>query len=88
MENSYDYLVCSDCLMAIVYDDYTGLDYSLEPKAANRRMREIKQSITDLGPLAPVDYTEEFNTSPCDCCGCHLAGERHGVAEIKIGVRA
>ena len=84
---NYDYLVCTDCLLAIANDDYTGLDYfSHSPAAAAEREREIRAGIAALaadGNLTPADYSEDFSRTPCECCSEDLHGERHGINLIR-----
>lgn len=77
-------VVCSDCIQAIANDDYTGLDYYDEPKAAERREKEIRAGLAALGPnVVTSGEFEEFSSDECDCCGTHLAGERHGIAVLE-----
>ena len=72
--------VCTDCIMAIANDDYTGLDYYYD-EAAERRMQNIKEGIASFLPnyLVAGDDSDEFSRYDCDCCGEGLAGARHQV---------
>ena len=74
--DNYDY-VCVDCLMAIVNDDYTGID-------DEQRYQEVKQGVERFGNHAYIDgHDDEFNVNPCACCGTPLAGQRFAMEEIK-----
>jgi len=84
-------MVCEDCLQAIAYDDYSGLDLRSE-EYSERRMPEIQHGIWDLvfptgddntppRHLAVGDMRDDFSTSACGCCSDRHAGERH---EINI----
>lgn len=82
-----DFMVCEDCLHAIAYDDYTGLDYHYDEKEAYKRMREIKNGIHDAkGSISRGDSEKDvdFSRAPCECCGSGLAGGRfHCVMLVK-----
>lgn len=82
MQVTAEYMVCTDCLMAIANDDYSGLDYHYSPIEAKQRRREIRAGMKRLGWLSPDDRHEEFSSDSCDCCGNHLHGERHGVVSL------
>lgn len=81
-----EYKVCTDCIMAIANDDYTGLDYHYDEDEANQRMDEINQGMKALGPNIVCMNVEpdSFDVSPCDCCSSKLAGERHYIADIGV----
>ena len=75
-----DFMVCTDCLMAIANDDYSGLDYHYSAAEAGQRMADIKTGMDSAGGYiccGDSDRDEEFSTRDCDCCGCYLAGSRH-----------
>ena len=78
------YKVCDDCIMAIANDDYSGLDYYLSEDESLQRMEQIKQGMAALGQniVCMNDEPDEFSVVSCDCCGDHLAGRRHYVADI------
>ena len=74
-----DFMVCTDCLMAIANDDYTGLDYYYSPGHAEQRKAEIISGIESAGgyiSCGDSDRDEEFSSRSCDCCGYRLAGSR------------
>jgi hypothetical protein len=73
-----DLLLCIDCTMAAVNDDYTGLDYHYNEQEAEIRQREIVAGLERLGPHLCMDSKEdeEFSTRPCACCGSRLHGRR------------
>jgi hypothetical protein len=75
-----DFLVCTDCLMAIANGDTSGLDYYYSADEATRRLDEIHAGMAAAGgDIVPgeTDRDEEFSRRDCDCCGCGLAGSRH-----------
>lgn len=75
-----NFMVCSDCLQAIVNDDYTGLDYSYNEKDAEERMAAIRSGIRDAGGYIARGESEKdkaFSSRACDCCSTTLAGSRH-----------
>ena len=78
-------LVCVDCTQAIANDDYTGLDYYYDEKESAKREKAIRRGIAELGGYASInsDIHEEFSSSPCECCGSHLAGERFGATILE-----
>ena len=81
-----NFMVCTDCLMAIANDDYTGLDYSYNQQEAFQRMTQIKYGIESTeGHICVGDYDkdEEFSRQDCECCGTHLAGTRHHCVVLK-----
>ena len=79
---STEIMVCNDCLQAIANDDYTGLDYYLEPAEAEQRMHHIQQRLSELGEVVVGDYyinpqaEDIFSTQPCECCHSDLHGLR------------
>ena len=83
------YKVCDDCIMAIANDDYSGLDYHYDEEEANERMERIQQGMKGLGSntVCMDDEPDEFSVISCDCCGDHLAGRRHYVADISEDIK-
>lgn len=79
-----NYKVCDDCIMAIVNNDFTGLDYYSEEESW-QRMEEIEQGMEELGPniVFMDEESDNFCVSSCDCCKTQLAGKRHHVADIS-----
>jgi hypothetical protein len=84
-----DLWLCDDCLLAAANGDFTGLDYHYQGKEADRRLKAIKEGLKNLGPHLVSDFDsesgegiEEFSRSECDCCGQHLAGQRHRLAVL------
>jgi hypothetical protein len=72
--------VCTDCILAIVNDDYIGLDYHYDAQEAAQRRNEIAAGILRLSSLGSIITTgeeDEFSTHHCDCCLSKLAGSRH-----------
>ena len=72
-------VLCADCTMAAVNDDYTGLDYHYTEKESAIRYEEITAGLIKLGPGLCYDGTredDEFSHRQCDCCGTRLAGRR------------
>ena len=84
------YKVCDDCIMAIANDDYSGLDYSYDEEESLQRMEYIQQGIRELGPniVCMDEQPDEFSSISCDCCGDHLAGRRHYIADISEDIKA
>ena len=75
-----EYMVCTDCLLAIANGDTSGLDFHYPPSDATRRMDEIHTGMAAAGGsivCGDSERDEEFSTRDCDCCGCGLAGSRH-----------
>lgn len=76
-----DFMVCTDCVMAIVHDDYSGLNYYCDSEeSVQRRTADIQAGMRAAGgSIVPGerDWDEEFSTRDCDCCGESLAGSRH-----------
>lgn len=80
--------VCDDCLLALMNDDYTGVDYyATDEQEAGERIKDIKAGIRYLLAeyTTPPDILQEldarfenmkFSRLPCDCCGDNLPGER------------
>jgi len=80
MEITEKVWLCEDCLFPAVYGDFSGLDYYYTPESAAIRMSEIEAGLERLsvsGVLIIGEDENEFSTSPCECCGCNLAGKRH-----------
>jgi hypothetical protein len=80
-------MLCADCLMAAVNDDYSPLDYSLNAEDAEARAETIREGLRALGPHLVPDYDSEthegiadFMWSACDCCRTRLGGSRHRFA--------
>jgi len=72
-----EYWVCSDCYIAAVNDDYSGLDYHLSPIDAEQKIKEIQAGLARLGWLSPTGNDDDFADCPCDCCRDRLHGPRH-----------
>jgi len=74
-----NFMVCGDCLQAIVNDDYTGLDYHYTAEEVEQRIKAIQDGIKAVkGHIVCGDEEPEtFSIRPCECCGCGLAGERY-----------
>lgn len=84
-----DLWLCTDCLMAAVNDDYSGLDYYYKEPEATERMNKIKAGLHRLGPHLVCDVNpetwdgvDEFRRGPCSCCGSPLAGTMHRFAVL------
>jgi hypothetical protein len=78
-----DLWLCGDCTQAAVNDDYTGLDYYLQPEDAAHRQAQIEAGLAKLGPhLISANGCEEFSTRRCDCCGTNLHGHRDEFAVL------
>ncbi len=79
--------VCEDCLMPIMYGDFTGLDYYYSPEEADARADEIEAGmdrLSERGALVNSDlHGAEFSKFPCQCCGSKLHGRRHAIAIIN-----
>lgn len=74
------FMVCSDCLYAIVFDDLSPLLQFYSEDEASRREVEIRSGLQRAGgrvELGDADRQEDFSWSPCDCCGSTLGGARH-----------
>lgn len=54
-----DLWLCTDCLMAAVNDDYSGLDYYYKEPEATERMNKIKAGLHRLGPHLVCDVNPE-----------------------------
>ena len=78
--------LCTDCTMAAVNDDYTGLDYHYTEQESAIRFEEITAGLVELGSGLCYDSTredDEFSHRQCDCCNTRLAGRR--VPFVVIG---
>ena len=82
-----DLWLCGDCTMAAVNGDYSGLDYYYSPEESAAREKEIRESLSQMGPNLVSDSDgetgighDEFSRKPCDCCGIRLAGARERFA--------
>jgi len=79
------FLVCADCIQAIVNDDYTGLDYYYNEAEATEREKTIREGIKKVdGHIVcnnenPITFTHLI----CECCGNRLAGERFICSVLK-----
>tara|TARA_R100000808_G_scaffold2788_1_gene10457 strand:+ start:138 stop:419 length:282 start_codon:yes stop_codon:yes gene_type:complete len=86
METSGEYSVCVDCYTIQGTGDATGLDYTYGP-ASEKRLQAIENGFKELtkngGHLTTGEDLDEFAKSPCECCGCILAGSRHTLLVIK-----
>jgi len=87
MEISGEYSVCADCFIIEATGDASGLDYYYKPKESEKRLQAIESGFKELtkegGHLATGEILAEFAKSPCECCGTHLAGSRHGLLVLK-----
>lgn len=75
-----EYMVCGDCLMPIVYDDFSSLDFHYKGMAVDQRRAEITYGMSEAGGHIMCGDSEkdlEYSTRACDCCGSPLAGSRH-----------
>jgi hypothetical protein len=84
-----DLWFCTDCLMAAVNDDFTGLDYYYGADA-DARERKIRAGLGFWGAHLVPDFDSEtgegileFSKVTCDCCDSPLAGTRHRFAVLK-----
>ena len=71
--------LCTDCTMAAVNDDYSGLDYHYTEEESATRYEEITDGLKKLGIGLCYDSSQEddeFSHRTCDCCGTRLAGRR------------
>ena len=64
--------LCSDCCVAAVNDDYSGLDYYLSEAAATRRMDLIQRELAKLPGLVP-DFSDGLQYECLDCGFTHDA---------------
>lgn len=69
--------VCEDCLMPMVYGDFSGLDYYYSGAECDEREAAVRAGMDRLSGAVMVDGEQEFSTSPCDCCTSTLHGKRH-----------
>ncbi len=75
--------VCPDCWSWLINGDATGLDHHYRGHEADVRLVQIQEGEADLmrtyGSLhmGCALWDDEFSSTPCDCCGSRLAGERH-----------
>lgn len=75
-----EHWLCDDCLMVACNGDTSGIK-------SEERTREVEDGVASLGPHLSANFDadsgdgiEEFDRSPCDACGTHLAGSRHRFA--------
>ena len=75
----YEIEVCDDCLMPIIYGDYTGLQYYYNGKELDKRIDGVNKGIDAIDGymMASSKQSLEFSKNTCDCCGSKLAGVRH-----------
>lgn len=81
-----NFMVCSDCLMAVANDDFSGLDYHLSEVEATERMAHIQSSIAEIDGYVTVgnsENDESFSQSKCECCDTTLHGSRHHCVILK-----
>lgn len=80
-----NFMVCGECLQALVNDDYTGLDL-YDEVIAEARMQCILAGIDDLDGVAVLgdpDKDLEFSSSSCECCGISSGGSRHQMVILR-----
>lgn len=65
--------VCTDCMIAAVNDDYTGMGSGKETL--------VRAGLERIGWMS---YVEDlgFSFAPCGCCGERLGGERYKMAVL------
>lgn len=85
-----DIWLCSECMIAAVNDDYSGLSYHLNPTKAKEREDTIRAGLITLGPNLVPDFSENegymrYTSSSCDCCQTSLYGERYRFAVLGEG---
>lgn len=75
--------LCTDCTIAAVNDDYSGLDYSYKGETREQAEQDIRHGLAFLGANLVSDSDsetgegiKEFSSTTCDCCGTRLAGYR------------
>jgi len=73
-DNAYEYHVCSNCMMALANDDYTGMD-DTEAKATEEGLAVLHGTYQMVIPDG-TDYG--FEHAKCECCD-GLAGDRFRV---------
>ncbi len=69
---------CSDCVQAIAYDDYTGMEYYAEVA--------VRAGLERIGEWLIVGDELGFSSRSCAVCG-GMAGDRHAVgylAEVQL----
>lgn len=73
-DDAYEYKVCSDCLIALANDDYSGMDDAQETvtRAGLNELQSMYRSVIPDG----AEYG--FCNSACECCG-GLPGDRFRV---------
>jgi len=82
--------VCTEC-STVVAGDTTSFDLWYDtPEQAAERLDIIQKSINFLSDLYGYAHnngtTDEFSNQPCECCGSHLAGERHEIVLITLEI--
>jgi hypothetical protein len=76
----YEGFACSDCVMIIANDDWSGI--------ASPELHDAQIAHVGLGELGHVVMAGdegcegEFSTARCDYCGSTLAGYRHPIAVL------
>ncbi len=65
--------VCTDCMIAAVNDDYTGMGDGKEAL--------VRDGLERIGWMSYVEDVG-FSFAPCACCGEKLAGDRYKMAVL------
>lgn len=83
-----NFMVCGECLQALINDDYTSLDYYYDEAESTARMEAIQQGIDDIcidgyACLGDSDKDEDFSRSPCECCHTALHGSRYHMVILR-----
>ena len=79
--DTYNLLVCQDCLMIIANDDASGMDDETEDRVRDG----IKDWAEEGIQLVPGDSENDhdFSWQPCECCNSPLGGSRHAVVGLQ-----
>lgn len=83
-----DLMVCDECLQAIAYDEYSGLDY-YGAEYSERRYKEITEGIERVckahGWISMGDDDHVYEALPCVCdvCGDKTKGKRHHMVAMR-----
>ena len=76
-----NFMVCTECLFAIVYGEVDGLENYHDNPA--KRLESIESGIETNTPdggsihAGDSDKDETFSWSGCECCNSGLGGSRH-----------